>query len=116
MKKVALSLIMAGTMLVPAMSSANDFSTASRVQFVMDCADAHPNMNIYESVHKCSCVIDEIAKVFTQTEFEDLDAGYRYKNLPADRGATFRDDKDLNTGWKLFKKTHEDAYKTCRLR
>jgi hypothetical protein len=116
MKLVGTAALVTGLLMSPVMASANDFSTVARVQFVMDCMEAHPNMNVYESVHKCSCVVDEIAKVFTQREFEDLDAGYRYKNLPAERGGTFRDDEQLNTGWKLFKQTHAEAYQSCRMR
>ncbi|KKN13715.1 hypothetical protein LCGC14_1003530 [marine sediment metagenome] len=116
MKIAAKTLLLAGIVLTPTFASANDFSTATRVQYVMDCLTANSQMNVYEGVHKCSCVIDKISEKFTQTQFEDLNTAYMYKNLPADRGATFRDDKGIKSDMKLFEETNEEAYKSCRLR
>lgn len=116
MKKTGMTLFVAGLTLLPTMAMSNDFSTVTRVQYVMDCMDANPKMNVYEAVHKCSCVADKLAAVFTQREFEDINAGFMYRNLPADRGAMLRDDKDLSSGVKLFKKTHSEAYQSCRIR
>lgn len=121
MKFASMLMFAAGLSAVPMIASADenkdrDFSTVTRVQYVMQCMESHPKMNVYESVHKCSCVVDEIDDVFTEVEYEDLNAGYMYKNLPADRGATFRDDKGLQKGWKLFDTTLANAYKDCRLR
>jgi hypothetical protein len=116
MKIAGTSLIAAGLMILPTMAMSNDFSTVTRVHYVMDCMSANPELNVYEATHKCSCVVDKLAEVFTQKEFEDISVGFRYKNLPADRGATFRDDKQIKTGLKLFEQTHADAYKACRIR
>lgn len=117
MKKVSISLIFAGLMAVPSISSANDYSTVARVHYVQDCIALNEGtMNVYEASHKCSCVVDELAKVFTQIEFEDINTGFRFKNLPGDRGGVFRDDEDISSGIGLFKKTHIDAYETCRIR
>jgi len=116
MNKAGLTLVVAGLTLLPGLAMSNDFSTVTRVHYVMDCMDNHSGMNVYESVHKCSCVADKIAEVFTEREFEDINAGYMYRNLPADRGATFRDDKQITSGIKLFEKTHAEAYQACNLR
>ncbi|AFJ03339.1 hypothetical protein Q7C_2203 [Methylophaga frappieri] len=72
-------------------------------------------MNVYESVYKCSCVIDAIDAAFTETEFDDISTGYMYRNLPADRGAQFRDDKKLNEVSDKFDEVIAAAYKDCRL-
>lgn len=116
MNKASLTLLAIGMAALPAIASANDFSTVTRVQYVMDCMNANKNMNVYESVHKCSCVVDKLSEVFTQREFEDINTGYQLRNLPADRGGMFRDDADVQDGLSLFKKTHEEAYKSCRIR
>jgi hypothetical protein len=116
MKKAGMTLIAAGMTILPALSMANDFSTVTRVQYVMDCMTANSQLNVYEGTHKCSCVVDKIAEVFTQREFEDISVGYMYKNLPADRGATFRDDKGVRKGLKLYEETTANAYQECRIR
>jgi hypothetical protein len=116
-KKLGLSTVAAALVLSANTSFANDFSTVARVHFVQDCISLNEGkMNVYEATHKCSCVIDEIAKVFTEKEFEDANAAFRFGNLPGDRGAVFKDDGDVQEGISLFKKTHMEAYKSCRIR
>ena len=116
MKKISLALFVASLMALPSISMANDFSTVTRVQYVLDCMDSNPKMNVYEGSNKCSCVVDEIAKVFTQREYEDINTGYQMSNLPADRGGVFRDDDRVGTGIKSFKQVHAEAYESCRIR
>jgi uncharacterized protein (DUF2235 family) len=117
MNKAGLTLLIAGSLALPGISLANDFSTVTRVQYVQDCiASNQGKMNIYEVTNKCSCVIDKLSESFTQTEFEDADTGFQYQNLPGDRGAMFRDDADVVDGISEFKKAHVEAYKSCRMR
>lgn len=116
MKIAGMTMLAAGLTVLPTMAMSNDFSTVTRVQYVMDCMTANSDMNVYEGVHKCSCVVDKLAEVFSEKEFEDISVGYMYKNMPADRGATFRDDKQISSGLKLFNETNEKAYKECRIR
>ena len=117
MKKASMSLLAAGLVVLPGLGIANDFSTVTRVHYVQDCIKLNEGkMNIYEATHKCSCVIDKLAEVFTQTQFEDANAGFRFRNLPGDRGGMFRDDSDVADGIKLFQETHVAAYESCRIR
>jgi hypothetical protein len=116
MKKAGITMLAAGlAALLPSIAMSNDFSTVTRVHYVLDCMAANEDMNVYEGTHKCSCVVDKLAEVFTEREFEDISVGFRYKNLPADRGATFRDDKQIRSGLDLFEETHAKAYKECRI-
>jgi hypothetical protein len=116
MRNISLSMLVAGLVMLPSVTMANDFTTAARVQFVLECMDGNPKMNVYEGVNKCSCVADELAKHFTQREFEEANTGFQFRNLPADRGAMFRDDDAVTSGIKSFKHIYADAYKTCRIR
>jgi len=117
MKKTSMSLLVAGLVTLPTLAIANDFSTVTRVHYVQDCMQLNAGkMNVYEASHKCSCVVDKLAEVFTQTQFEDANAGFQFSNLPGDRGGMFRDDTDVQDGIALFKKTHADAYDSCRIR
>ena len=117
MKKTSISLIIAGMMTLPSISTANNFLTVTTVQYVQQCIELNSGtMNLYESTYKCSCVVDKLAEVFTQTEFEEADTGYQLKNMPGDRGGEFRDDKNVMSGIGLFQKTHAEAYASCRMR
>jgi uncharacterized protein (DUF2235 family) len=117
MKKASMSLLTAALVALPGLGVANDFSTVTRVHYVQDCLSLNEGkMNIYEATHKCSCVVDKLAEVFTQTQFEDANAGFQFRNLPGDRGGMFRDDTDVTDGISLFKKVHAEAYETCRIR
>lgn len=120
MTKTSLTMLVAGMAFLPGLAMADDhseqdFSTVTKVQYVQDCMTANGDMNVYESVHKCSCVVDQIDAAFTQREFEDLSTGYMYKNLPADRGAQFRDDDLLNESMDKFDKVIKAAYQECKL-
>jgi len=64
MKHPQLSLIAASLLMLPGIGMANDFSTVTRVQFVMECIQLNDGkMNLYEATHKCSCVVDKLAEV-----------------------------------------------------
>ena len=117
MKKISISLIVAGMMTLPSVGSANDLLTVTTVQYVQQCIEKNQGkMNIYEATYKCSCVIDKLAEEFTQTEFEEADTGFQLKNMPGDRGGEFRDDKKVGSGIGRFQKVHAEAYKSCRMR
>lgn len=117
MRKASILMLIAGLITLPSLSAANDFKTVTRVHYVQDCMALNQGkMNVYEATHKCSCVLDELAKVFTESQFEDANAGFQFQNLPGDRGGVFRDDTDVVDGIALFKKTHAEAYKSCRIR
>lgn len=117
MNKTGTTLLITGLLALSAVSSANDFTTVTRVQYVQECiASNQGKMNVYEATNKCSCVIDKLAESFTQTQFEDADAGFQFQNLPGDRGAMFKDDTDIVDGISAFKKAHAEAYKSCRIR
>ena len=115
MKKISLAMLAAGMVILPSIGSANDFSTVTRVHYVLDCMHANPTMNVYEAVNKCSCVVDKLAENFSQREFEDIDTAYQLRNMPADKGEEFRDDAGVKGNMKKFEKIHAAAYKYCRI-
>lgn len=118
MKKTSLTVLFASMAMLSVAANADDttdFTTATKVQFVNDCMQANTKMNVYEGVHKCSCVIDKLDAAFTQTEFEELNTAYMYRNLPADWGAQFREDKGFKSSLGKFEKVSAAAYKECRI-
>lgn len=118
MKKASLTVLLASMTMLSATAFADgkaDFSTVAKVQFVNDCMQANAKLNLYEGVNKCSCVVDELDDAFTQTEFEDISTAYMYRNLPADRGAQFRDHQELRKEIKKYEEVSAAAYKNCRI-
>lgn len=117
MKKTSIPLIIAGMMALPSIGTANDFLTVTTVQYVQQCIELNSGkMNLYEATYKCSCVIDKLAKDFTQVEFEEANTGFQLKNMPGDRGGEFRDDKGVTRGISLFQEKHITAYEACKIR
>ncbi len=119
MKKTSILLVIAGMLMVPSIGSTNDLETVTIVRYVQECValkKEEGRMNIYEATYKCSCVIDKLAEVFTQTEFDEANVGFQLQNIPGDRGAEFRDDEPVQEGIRLFKQTHIEAYASCRMR
>ncbi len=123
MKKAGLVLLMStmigaplGVMAESNTTSRNDYPTDMRVKYVLDCMDRNAKMNVYESVHKCSCVIDKVAEKLTIREFEDGAVTFRLKNLPADRGGVFRDNDDAQESLVSLKQVQAEAYDACRIK
>ncbi len=117
MKKMPIFILAVVLGLLSGISAANDFSTVARVHYVQDCIQLNKGvMNTYEATHKCSCVLDKLAAVFTEKEFDDINTGFQLKNIPGDRGAMFRQDEDVRDGISLFEKTNAEAYTSCRIR
>ena len=119
MKIAGMTLFAASLALLPAtalMADENNFSTTARVHYVLDCMEAHPDMNVYESINKCSCVVDKLGAQFTEMEFDDADTAFRYKNLPADKGGAFRDDKLAGKLMNDVEKAQTEAYQSCLLK
>lgn len=118
MKQASLTVLLASMSMLCTTAIAGDhldFSTATKVQYVNDCMQANTNLNVYEGVHKCSCVVDKLDEKFTETEFEEVNTAFMYRNLPADRGAQFRDDDGLSSGIKKYEKLSASLYKECRI-
>ena len=99
-----------------AMAEKNNYPTEMRVKYVLDCMTHNGDMNVYESTSKCSCVIDKIAEDFTEREFDDGAVTFQLMNMPADRGATFRDNKEAQTSLKTLKSAQMEAYDACNIK
>ena len=87
MKKTSLTVLFASMTMLSASAIADDhmdFSTVTKVQYVNDCMQANTNLNVYEGVHKCSCVVDKLDEAFTQTDDEGLSGGIdKYEEVSA---------------------------------
>lgn len=118
MKKASLTILFASMTVLGTPAIADDqmdFATVTKVQYVTDCMQANNKLNVYEGINKCSCVVDKLDEAFTETEFVDVSTAYMYRNLPADRGAQFRDDKGVNTIMDEYEEVSASAYKECKI-
>lgn len=118
MKKTSLTVLFASMTMLSATAIADnqmDFSTVTKVQYVHDCMEANTDLNVYEGVHKCSCVVDKLDEAFNQTDFVDISTAYMYRNMPADKGAQFRDNEGLSDGIDKYEEVSATAYKECRI-
>lgn len=101
--------------LVPFAVSANDFTTTSRVEYVLECMQNHKGQS-YETFYKCSCAIDEIAKQVPYNEFAELSTAFQYQRLGGERGAEFRDPAQIKTMVKKYETIEAKAADACFLK
>ncbi len=92
-------------------AQANDFPTTARVEYVLECMQKH-NRD-YEYFYKCSCVVDDIAKNVNYNEFSELSTASRYLRLGGERGAEFRDPKEVKKMVRKYKTLETNAGKAC---
>jgi hypothetical protein len=116
MNKACKTLLAAALVALPGLAMANDYATTTRVHYVQECIHANSEMNIYEGTYKCSCVIDQIAEKFDENKFQELNAGYTFRNMVADRGRTVRGSPNLSEELVEFQDTLLAAYQQCKLK
>lgn len=111
------SLLVASVMPVAALAATpvNDFPTTIRVEYVLECMQAHPRKN-YESFYKCSCAIDEIAKQTAFDEYAEISTASKYLRLGGERGAEFRDPAQVKVMAKKYKDVEANAANACFLK
>ena len=81
----------------------NDYPTAERVQFVEECINDYPDRGRFELVHKCSCVIDTLARSYTLDQYVDMITAAKAFTIAGERGNAVRDSalgKGLNQDYK----------------
>lgn len=94
-----------------ASSAANDYPTASRVEFALDCLQTYGNS--YEYVYKCSCLIDEIAEKLTYDEYVELSSFSRSSSMSGERGGMFRGTDQTKEAVKRYLGIVTDSKKRC---
>ncbi len=95
----------------PISAHANDFPTADRVEYVLECMKNHAGK--YEYLYKCSCAIDNIAKGLTFDEYVETSTALRNQTLGGPKGAEFRDPDAVKAMAKKYKAIQTGANKAC---
>jgi hypothetical protein len=109
MKKFRLMLLLAAS--VPMVAHANDFPTADRVEYVLECMMNHPGKQEY--LYKCSCTIDQIAQEVGYSEYVEISTALRHQALSGPGGAAFRDPESVKAMANKYKALQAKARKAC---
>ncbi|TWI69144.1 hypothetical protein IP91_00210 [Pseudoduganella lurida] len=89
----------------------NDFPTSARVEYVLECMSQHGGRQEY--LYKCSCVIDRIGAGLAYEDYVAMSAALRYQSLQGERGAEFRDPKNVKDMAGRYKTLLAEAEKAC---
>lgn len=103
--------ILSFAILVPTVSSANDFPTSARAEYVLECLK--DSKEKAESLKECSCEVDQIASQLKYDDYIEMSTALRYQSLGGDRGAEFRDPEGIRTMAKKYKDIQQSAKVTC---
>ncbi len=95
--------------------SANDFPTAGRVEYVLECMRDHTGGQ-FELLNKCSCVIDRLAKQYRYEDFVEAQTMAKSVSIAGERGSTMRDNEQAQAAAKRFRSSVADAARACFLR
>lgn len=104
--------ILAAGVLLPVASSANDFPTQARVEYVLRCMDQH-GTRVFETMYACVCSIDRIAARFSYDEFEAAELLAQLRRTPGERGGVFRDPEGAEELAEKYLEVTEAAEESC---
>jgi hypothetical protein len=98
----------------PAALLAHDYPTADRVLYVQACMREHPG-GFYETLNKCSCVIDTIARELPYDDFVTMSTMINAISMAGERGNAIRDAEPLHVQMRKFRQLQTQAGQHCFL-
>ena len=99
-------------LLLPAFVSSNDFPTAERVIYVLNCMQELGGQP--EDIHTCVCRIDTIADLMTFADYDISQTAERFKQMPGKKGGLFRDTDVSKNARKNLLAVRKSAEQRCR--
>lgn len=93
---------------------ANDFPTAARVQFVLECMRDHKGGE-FELLNKCSCTIDRLAKKYKYDAFVEEETMSKSVTIAGERGSTMRDNEEAQKEARKYRAAVLEAGRACFL-
>lgn len=111
MRVLIATIVFAAAAGLASVASANDYPTADRVQYVLECMYRNGGSSVY--VYKCSCAIDSIAQKLTYDEWIDSSTIARYQTMPGEGMGLFRDGPEERAAAKRYRDVDADAKKLC---
>lgn len=94
---------------------ANDFPTSDRVEFVLECMRDHTGGQ-FELLHKCSCIIDRLAKQYKYDDFIEAQTMAKAVSIAGERGSVLRDNEDAQKAARRYRASVGEAARACFLR
>jgi hypothetical protein len=101
--------------LMPALCHANDFPTAGRVDFVLECMSEHSGSR-FEMLNKCSCALDRLAEQFSYDDFVEAQTMAKSVTIAGERGSTLRDNEEAQQAARKYRAAVAAAAQACYLR
>jgi hypothetical protein len=83
------------------------------VLYVQDCMNEHAGPPAYEMIHKCSCVIDRIARDLKYDDYLEMSTATKATSIGGERGNVIRDTEKLQEEIRRYRKLQADAKKGC---
>lgn len=93
---------------------ANDFPTADRVEFVLECMRGHTGGQ-FELLNKCSCTIDRLAEQYKYDEFVEAQTMAKAVTIAGERGSTLRDNEDAQNAARRYRASVAESARACFL-
>ena len=100
-----------GAILVPGAAAANDFPTAARMEYVIECMRDHGGKHEY--LYKCSCAVDQIASRLKYDDYLEASTALRHQGLSGERGSEFRDPPKVRESAKRYQAIQQQAGAAC---
>ena len=113
--KAMQSILVLTMALFPPLCLANDFPTADRVEFVLECMRDHTGGQ-FELLNKCSCTIDRLAKQYKYVDFVEAQTMAKAVTIAGERGAALRDNEDAQKAARRYRASVTEAGHICFLR
>ena len=114
MKSTRVLCVLAMGVIAP-LCQANDFPTADRVEFVMECMRDHTGGQ-FELLSKCSCTIDRLAEQYKYDDYVEAQTMSKAVTVAGERGSTLRDNEDAQKAARRYRASVIDAGRACFLR
>jgi hypothetical protein len=113
--KAMQSIVVLAMVVFTPLCQANDFPTADRVAFVLECMRNHKGVE-FELLNKCSCTIDRLAEQFKYDEFVEAQTMANAVTIAGERGSTLRDNEDAQKAARRYRASVTAAGHACFLR
>jgi len=109
------SIVMLAMIIAAPLCLANDFPTADRVEFVLECMRDHTGGQ-FELLNKCSCTIDRLAEQYKYDAFVEAQTMAKAVTIAGERGSTLRDNEDAQKAARRYRASVGEAARACFLR